>query len=308
MPTDDILDDLLQSVDVDDHAREFARQIRENTDLDPAADPGHAVAVVYTAVTVTDDTARLDQIVDAADTTHDRATQSIEALHDDLDIALTVAVARARLPTVLAVLDAPDAVLDRACSFLHDWRLEDSLTAYSPSAVIAAAVHAGSVDAEWPVTQAEIADATDTSTVTVRSRTNDLAAAVPDAPGDVLATKISCEELLDALRDLQDDLGCTPTKQDMTVHGRYSTTPYEDRFNSWNEALDAAGLDPEHRTDPIPAADYLDELRRLADDLDRTPTVTDMDVYGEYCSTTAYNHWDSWSDALDAAGLSRDDD
>lgn len=38
-----------------------------------------------------------------------------------------------------------------------------------------------------------------------------------------------------------------PTYREMDDHGKYSTTTYENRFNTWNEALKAAGLDTRTR-------------------------------------------------------------
>lgn len=42
----------------------------------------------------------------------------------------------------------------------------------------------------------------------------------------------------------------------------------------------------------------LDELERLAEELEKTPTANDMDNSGEYSSVTYQNHFDSWNDAL----------
>jgi len=50
-------------------------------------------------------------------------------------------------------------------------------------------------------------------------------------------------ELLDELQRLATKLGQTPTLEDMNNEGAYSSTPYYDRFGSWNAAIEEADLD-----------------------------------------------------------------
>jgi tubulin polyglutamylase TTLL5 len=50
------------------------------------------------------------------------------------------------------------------------------------------------------------------------------------------------EELIDALQELADELGESPTTTQMNEHGRYWSKVYRDRFGSWDDALDAAFL------------------------------------------------------------------
>ncbi|MFC6716060.1 homing endonuclease associated repeat-containing protein [Natrialbaceae archaeon GCM10025810] len=53
----------------------------------------------------------------------------------------------------------------------------------------------------------------------------------------------------------------------------------------------------------IPTDDLLTELRRLAADLERTPTMTDMDREGTYCAATYHNRFGAWNAALSEVGL-----
>ncbi|MFD1515747.1 homing endonuclease associated repeat-containing protein [Halomarina rubra] len=54
----------------------------------------------------------------------------------------------------------------------------------------------------------------------------------------------SDEEFLAALRRLADELERTPRKKDMDLQGPHSSPTYQDRFGSWNDALERAGLEP----------------------------------------------------------------
>lgn len=53
----------------------------------------------------------------------------------------------------------------------------------------------------------------------------------------------------------------------------------------------------------IPNEQLLTELQRLAEKLDRTPTIKLMNRKGKYSSRTYYNTFDSWNEALKKAGL-----
>lgn len=53
----------------------------------------------------------------------------------------------------------------------------------------------------------------------------------------------------------------------------------------------------------IPEEDLLTELKRLAQELDRTPTVHDMSEHGAHSHNTYRTRFGSWNEALEAAGL-----
>ena len=117
-------------------------------------------------------------------------------------------------------------------------------------------------------------------------------------------TEIPTEDLIDALQELADEFGESPTTLQMNEHGRYWSRVYRDRFGSWGEALDAAGLDPiDHNAGRrISDADLLDELERLADEVDGTPTSTQMKRRGAYDPETYRRHFGSWDAALGEIG------
>jgi hypothetical protein len=117
-------------------------------------------------------------------------------------------------------------------------------------------------------------------------------------------SQIPRDDLLDALSDLADALGVTPTRSQMNGSGRYSHRPYYTEFGSWNAALRAAGFEPNHETTVTDEA-LLEELRRLANKMDGTPRLEDMADHGAFDPSTYYRHFGSWPDAKAAAGLIR---
>ncbi len=111
------------------------------------------------------------------------------------------------------------------------------------------------------------------------------------------------EELREELYRLRDDLERVPTSRDMESHGVFSSGVYRNRWGSWNEALEAAGLATRTQGQDISRTDLIAELQRLANDLGRPPKTTDMEEHGAYSHGTYYNEFDSWEVALETADI-----
>jgi hypothetical protein len=114
--------------------------------------------------------------------------------------------------------------------------------------------------------------------------------------------RIPQSELIDKLQNLADELGQTPRRQDMIQQGPHGATVYQDKFGSWNNALEKAGLEVRRQTN-ISNSDLLDELTRLADKLGQTPTKQHMHQQGCYGIKTYDRRFNSWNDTLREAGL-----
>lgn len=55
---------------------------------------------------------------------------------------------------------------------------------------------------------------------------------------------IDREELLESIREVADQLGRTPTKDEYNHHSDYSVGAIRYRFETWRAAVEEAGLDP----------------------------------------------------------------
>lgn len=115
--------------------------------------------------------------------------------------------------------------------------------------------------------------------------------------------RISEEELVDALHELAEEVDGPPSAEQMTAYGEYSHAVYIDRFGSWSAALREAGFTPPERNAAPERGDLVAELARLADDLGRVPSSSDVDEHGEYAYSAYYREFDSFADALKAADL-----
>ena len=125
-------------------------------------------------------------------------------------------------------------------------------------------------------------------------------AGVADDAGGVT---YSDDELLDALREFADELGATPTRDQMRATGPHSPSTYAARFGSWTDALDEAGFDGRTDATGVPESDLLADVRRVTEELGRCPTCEEFDERGCYSSSTCFRRFGSWADALDAAGV-----
>lgn len=117
-----------------------------------------------------------------------------------------------------------------------------------------------------------------------------------------MPNQIPEDELIEELQRLADDLGETPTAADMDDNGAYSHGTYVTRFGTWNQAVETAGLTPNTgRGDHVSDEALLDDLKHVAETVERTPTIGDMETHGYHNPSTLISRFDSWSDSLEAA-------
>jgi hypothetical protein len=117
--------------------------------------------------------------------------------------------------------------------------------------------------------------------------------------------QIPASELLEELHRVADVVGDRPTIEDMSERGDYSTKPYMNRFGSWNKAIEHAGFMPFTGTseDIFSREELIDEIQRLAQELDRPPTTQQMNEQGKFSPSPFQSFFGSWVETLRAAGL-----
>lgn len=115
-------------------------------------------------------------------------------------------------------------------------------------------------------------------------------------------SSISEEELLDDLRRVAAEVGRTPAESDVRDHGDFADITYIDRFGSWNDAVRAAGFEPNLRYD-VTEHELIEEIHRLKEECGRTPRQDDMAERGKFGVNRYWNHFGGWNNALDAAGI-----
>lgn len=119
--------------------------------------------------------------------------------------------------------------------------------------------------------------------------------------------RYSNEELLTALEELADDVGRPPKAAEVRSNDdTASEVTYQNRFGSWNEALEAAGLDPQSRNN-IPDDELLDGLVEFVRFLGFVPTKSKMDREGPFHSDAYERAFGDWESAVSELGLSPPD-
>ena len=104
------------------------------------------------------------------------------------------------------------------------------------------------------------------------------------------------DDLINELQSLIEELGSAPKAPEMDDQGAYSTHEYYQEFGSWNDALDAAGID---RRESL-----LNELERVAADIGEMPSTTQIDAHSRYSSGMYANEFGTITAAREAADFS----
>jgi 5-methylcytosine-specific restriction endonuclease McrA len=113
------------------------------------------------------------------------------------------------------------------------------------------------------------------------------------------------EDLLSELRCLSEKVGHPPTIADMRKKGEYSASLYYKHFNSWNRALDLAGLEVQYPKG-IDSDELIYRLNDVAEELGCAPTYSEMAERGPHPETFA-RHFGTWRNAITKAGYEPND-
>jgi hypothetical protein len=116
-----------------------------------------------------------------------------------------------------------------------------------------------------------------------------------------LRTDITKADIKADIRSVANKLGHAPTSKEQREHGEFAVKQAQNRFGSWNEALQAVGFEP-HLRKHIPEDALLAEIHELVDRLGRTPTASDMKQYGQFSHRPYFSRWNGWQAAVRAAG------
>jgi hypothetical protein len=114
------------------------------------------------------------------------------------------------------------------------------------------------------------------------------------------ARDVDSRDLISELKRLAEELGHVPRRDEMRDQGNWSATVYQERFGSWNSALQAAGFDQNQRW-RIPREKLLAELRSVAEELGHPPTTTEMNEHGMFTTAPYQRVFGGWRTALQAA-------
>jgi very-short-patch-repair endonuclease len=123
----------------------------------------------------------------------------------------------------------------------------------------------------------------------------------------VQARKYPRDFLLAELKHAAKVLGKIPTMEEFRQESKVSPETLVKRFKGWKGALSSAGFDPSKERLTYQDIDMIEELKRVANQLGRTPSTTEFDELrsssSPSASTISQRFGGSWEKACRAAGL-----
>jgi len=113
--------------------------------------------------------------------------------------------------------------------------------------------------------------------------------------------EIEKEDLIKDIRRLDDKYNVVG-RELMREEGLYSPDTCEDRFGSWNNALEESGviINKVHKIDE---GEYLEEIKRLKKELGEVPTGHQMNDQGKYTAKSYNDNFGTYNKAVEKAGF-----
>jgi hypothetical protein len=103
----------------------------------------------------------------------------------------------------------------------------------------------------------------------------------------------SRSDLIDAIQTVAEEIDRPLKASDLSDVTQYSVNDVTRVFGSWQNALDAAGVDNEAR--------LIDDLHRVAEELGHRPTTSDMNTHGHVSATTYASYFGTYTAAIEQA-------
>ena len=152
-------------------------------------------------------------------------------------------------------------------------------------------------DGDTPPSVSEMDEFGEYGKTTYRERFDSWSEAVKEA-GYTPRGKYSEEELLNEIRRLADGRDPPSASTDLKERGNICQQTFVNHFGSWNEAVRAAGYEP---NTPYSCDELIEEINRLADG-DTPPTTAQMKNEGKYSTGTYHRRFGRWNNAIREAG------
>lgn len=116
-----------------------------------------------------------------------------------------------------------------------------------------------------------------------------------DCPDEVLL-----QDLITVAKKLSKD---SLSKDEYNKHGRFCAATMQNRFNSWNNALEKSGLNFRKRVD-ISKQELLSDIKRVAEITKQSRiSQTEYESHGKFSCETISRKFGSWKKALNEIGL-----
>jgi DNA-binding LacI/PurR family transcriptional regulator len=109
------------------------------------------------------------------------------------------------------------------------------------------------------------------------------------------------EELIQDIQRVAEIVNKSPTNDEYNTHGKAHSSTLAGRFGGYSAAIEAAGLDPNWRS--YTDDELIADIQRVADEVGGRPTQTQYNQKGKSCADTLESHFETFSEAVEAAGF-----
>lgn len=113
---------------------------------------------------------------------------------------------------------------------------------------------------------------------------------------------VSQEELVDNFYDVVEDIGRTPTQEELIDLGDHSLGAYIRHFGSYNSFLESEGLEKNNERN-ISREDLIEDLKRIYRETGEVPTKEAIEIHSEYSIQPYYRVFGSIRESAQAAGF-----
>jgi len=117
-----------------------------------------------------------------------------------------------------------------------------------------------------------------------------------------MTEKITQQMLINDIQRVSNEISKTPTQQEYDEYGEFSHSTARNRFGTWNDAIQNAGLDVD-KNSSVDEEELIEDVKKVAESLGKTPTRVEYNEHGEYHSKTLQERFDRYNNAVMAADL-----
>lgn len=119
----------------------------------------------------------------------------------------------------------------------------------------------------------------------------------------IRADKVEKEDVLEDIKDVADTVDDHLSANEYTERGEYSQYVIRDKFGSWNDAREAAGLETHKNKVEASREEVIEDIQQVAESVDEFLTLSLYKKEGNYPLSTIKQRFGSWNEAKEAAGL-----
>ncbi|WP_280587667.1 HNH endonuclease [Halorubrum sp. Boch-26] len=111
------------------------------------------------------------------------------------------------------------------------------------------------------------------------------------------------DELLTDMRRVDQEIDGPLSQVTYNEHGKWTTRPVKDRFESWEKACQKANVSrPDKGPRTADDKELLEDIQNVADELDHVPSRAEYNKNGQFSRQMAISRFGSWPKAVEKAG------